>query len=120
MAHNREGQIWDNVTDGANRRYGPGKDYPVIDTLPAGQPVIVLCYTLGETESFTNPFGHVNTSSAWDYVVTSDRDEGGFVADVLVNTSGNIIDQLGEQGTCELLRFRLESPTDSNAAPAAG
>jgi hypothetical protein len=58
----------------------------------------------------------VNTSSAWDYVVISDQDGGGFVADVLVDTGDDIIKQLGEQGACETLRFRLESPTDSNTA----
>jgi hypothetical protein len=112
--HNRTGSIWSNVTLGANRRQGPGTNFGIIDTLPAGTPLIVLCYSLGETESFTTAQGNTNTSAAWDFVVTSDQDSGGYVADVLVDTGGDIVQQLGGQGTCAALRQRLENREDSD------
>jgi hypothetical protein len=111
---NHDGKIWANVTGGAHRRYGPGKNFAVIDTLQAGTSLIVLCYSLGDTESFTTPGGQMNMSNAWDFVVTSDQDPGGYVADVLVDTGGDITRQLGEQGACDALRQRLVNFSDSN------
>ncbi len=111
---NHDGKIWANVTDGARRRYGPGKNYDIIDTLQAGTSLIVLCYSLGDTESFMTPGGKTYTSNAWDFVVTSDQDPGGYVADVLVDTGGDITQQLGEQGRCDALRQRLVNSSDSN------
>src|SRR6266516_635093 len=105
--HNHEGKVWSNVTLGANRRQGPGTNYSVIDTLPANQQLIVLCYSLGDTESFTAPNGQTYSSDAWDFVVTSDQDPGGYVADVLLDTGGDIRQQLGSQGTCPALKQRL-------------
>lgn len=107
--HNRTGTIWGNVTAGANRRKGPGTKYdPPIDTLPAGKPVIVLCYAHGESVTWTAPNGHTYTSDAWDFVVTSDQDPGGYVADVFVDTGGDIVQQLGQQGTCDALGDRTD------------
>ena len=107
--HNRTGSIWSNVTAGANRRHGPGTKYdPPIDTLPAGKGLIVLCYVHGETVSWTAPNGQTYTSDAWDFVVTSDQDSGGYVADVFVDTGGDIAQQLGQQGTCDALGDRLD------------
>jgi hypothetical protein len=107
--HNHEGKIWSNVTLGANRRHGPGTSFGVIDTLPANQQLIVLCYSLGDTESFANPTdpNHPFSSNAWDFVVTSDQDPGGYVADVFVDTGGDIRQQFGSQGTCPALKQRL-------------
>lgn len=104
--HNHTGSIWGNATPSVNRHSGPGESFAVIDTLPANQSLIVLCYSLGDIVTFTNPF-QTNTSAAWDFVVTSDQDPGGFVADVFVNTGGDITIQLGEQGTCKALQQRL-------------
>lgn len=109
--HNHAGSIWSNVTDGANRRHGPGTSFnPPIDKLPAGTSLIVLCYTRGDSESWTPPDGQTYTSDAWDFVVTSDQDRGGYVADVLIDTGGDITHQLGAQGTCDALRQRLAHP----------
>ncbi len=108
---NHGGSIWSNVTQGAHRRRGPGTNFEVIDTLPAGQSLVVLCYSRGQSESFTAPDGHTYTSDAWDFVITSDQDPGGYVADVLVETGGDITQLLGAQGTCEILRQRL-APTN--------
>ena len=115
--HNHAGSIWSNVTDGANRRHGPGTSFnPPIDKLPAGTSLIVLCYTRGDTESWTTPplpnapHGVTNTSDAWDFVVTSDQDRGGYVADVFIDTGGDITLQLGAQGTCDALRQHLAHP----------
>ena len=105
--HNHTGYIWSNVNGGANRRHGPGTNYGIIDNLPAGTPLIVLCYSHGQSESFTAPNGQAYTSDAWDFVVTRDPDLGGFVADVLVDTGGDITQQLGEQNTCRNLKNRL-------------
>ena len=112
--HNRTGSIWGNVSEGAHRRYGPGTNYAIIDTLQAGQTLVVLCYSLGDTESFTTPGGQTNTSNAWDFVVISDQDGGGYVADVFVDTGDDITKQLGVQGQCDALRQRLANPSDSN------
>jgi hypothetical protein len=109
--HNHAGSIWSNVTDGANRRHGPGTSFnPPIDKLPAGTSLIVLCYTLGDTESWMAPNGQTYTSDTWDFVVTSDQDRGGYVADVFIDTGGDITYQLGAQGTCDALRQRLAHP----------
>src|SRR5690349_14235323 len=90
--HNHTGSIWGNATDGVNRHSEPNKQSATIgNPLPAGQSLIVLCYTLGETVSFQNPEnppGQPFSSNAWDYVVTSDQDKGGYVADVYVDTKG--------------------------------
>ncbi len=104
--HNHDGKIWSNATNGAHRRSGPGEDYAVIDTLAADQSLIVLCYTQGEPVEFTNPF-QTNVSDAWDFVVISDQDPGGYVADVFIDTHGDIIQQLGEQGRCDILQQRF-------------
>ena len=108
--HNHTGSIWSNVTDGANRRHGPGTNYGVIDNLPAGTPLIVLCYSHGQSESFTAPNGQAYTSDAWDFVITGDQDRGGYVADVLIDTDGDVVQQLGAQGTCDALRQHLANP----------
>ena len=108
--HNHTGSIWSNVTLGANRRRGPGTNFEKIDTLPAGQSLIILCYSRGQSESFTAPNGQTYTSDAWDFVVTGDQDPGGYVADVLVDTGGDITQQLGSQGTCQILQQRLATP----------
>ncbi len=108
--HNRTGSIWSNVTLGANRRRGPGTNFDKIDNLPAGQSLIVLCYSRGDTESFTAPNGRSYSSDAWGFVVTSDQDPGGYVADVFVDTGGDIRQQLGAQGTCNVLQQRLVTP----------
>src|SRR6266487_2096758 len=114
--HNHKGSIWSKNPDGtplkANRRRGPGTDFAKVatheGTLDGETPLIVLCYSLGEREiSFDAPDGVTYKSYAWDFVVTDDQDPGGFVADVLVNTDGNIQHQLGEQGKCSELRQRL-------------
>jgi uncharacterized protein YraI len=102
------GKIWSNVTQGANRRQGPGTNYPTIGQgLTAGQSLIVLCYSSGTTESFTAPNGQTYTSDDWDFVLTSEQDTGGYVADVLIDTGGDISQQLGSQGTCTYLKQRL-------------
>ena len=108
--HNHTGSIWNNVTDGVRRHTGPGTDYEVKDTLPAGQSLIVLCYSHnshGIRQNWTTPGGQPNMSDAWDFVVTGDLDPGGYVADVYVNTGGDITQQLGGQGTCDALRHNL-------------
>jgi len=108
--HNHTGSIWSNVgDDGVNRHSGPHADPTTIigTALKAGQQLIVLCYSLGDTESFRAPDGQTYTSNAWDFVVKDDTDSGGFVADVFIDTGGNIKQQLGEQGTCGALRQRL-------------
>lgn len=56
----------------------------------------------------------------WDFVVTSDGDVGGYVADVFVDTGDDIIKQLGEQGSCNLLQQRLTSNPAPNAPPPLG
>ncbi len=105
--NNHTGSIWGNVTGHVHRRLGPGTNFDIIDSLQAGQPLIILCYSLGDTESFTAPSGQTNTSDAWDFVVISDQDAGGYVADVFVDTGSNITQQLGEQGRCDQLQQRL-------------
>ena len=107
--HNHTGSIWSNATGGVHRRHGPGTNFAIIDSLQAGTSLIVLCYSLGDSESFTTPGGQTNTSNAWDFVVTSDQDAGGYVADVFIDTGGDIRQQLGTQGTCDALRQRLAS-----------
>lgn len=102
------GSIWENATAGVRRHSRPDPNSPPIgDPLQAGQPLIILCYSLGTTESFVNPRGITNTSDAWDFVVTSDQDPGGYVADVFVNTDGDIAQQLGNQGRCSILKQSL-------------
>ncbi len=105
-----EGKIWSNVTEPVHRRSGPTTHHPIIDQFQAGQEFLVLCYSLGDTEQFenpTNPPGHPFTSNAWDFVVTSEQDTGGYVADVFIDTGGDIRQQLGTQGTCPALKGRL-------------
>ncbi len=105
--YNHPGTVWENAGR-VNRHRGPKADpTTVIDTVNAGQRVTILCYSHGDTEKFINPHGHENTSDAWDFVVTGDQDRGGFVADVFINTDGDIAQQLGSQGTCDALRQRL-------------
>lgn len=118
--HNHEGKIWDNIPSVVHRRYGPGTSFEVIDSLQPGQPLIVLCYSLGDTESFTTPGGQTNTSNAWDFVVIGDGDAGGYVADVFVETGDDIVKQLGEQGSCNLLQQRLASNPAPNEPPPFG
>src|SRR5215471_6240483 len=98
--HNHDGKIWSNATQSVYRRSGPGEDYDVIDTLEADQTLIVLCYTQGDLVEFTNPF-QTNVSDAWDFVVTGNQDPGGYVADVFIDTHGDIIQQLGMQNRCD-------------------
>jgi hypothetical protein len=104
---NHAGTIWSNTPGQVHRRTGPGINYSLIDSLLPGQQLVVLCYSWGDTETFTNPNGVTNTSAAWDFVVTSDQDPGGYVADVFINTGGDISQQLGQQGICEQLKQRL-------------
>jgi hypothetical protein len=108
--HNHTGSVWNNVTSGAIRRHGPSTNFSVIDTLPAGTPLLVLCYLQGQSETFTAPNGQTYTSTVWDFVVTSDQDHGGYVADVLIDTGGDTAQQLGSQGTCSALLQRLVHP----------
>jgi hypothetical protein len=106
--HNHTGSIWGNATDGVNRHSEPNKNSATIGIpLQAGQSLIVLCYSRGQSMTFKNPNGHVNTSDAWDFVVTSDQDPGGYVADVYVDTGDDIARQLGEQGRCDILQQSL-------------
>ena len=114
--HNHTGSIWSNVPhDGANRREGPGTHFEINKKLPAGTSLIVLCYTQsGDTQSWVAPGGHTYRSDAWDFVVTSDQDRGGYVADVLIDTGGEITHQLGTEGTCDALSRRLANPSDSS------
>ena len=108
--HNHTGRIWETVpTDGVNRHSDPTHNPDtIIGTLHANQQLIILCYSLGDTESFPNPVDPAHPSSnAWDFVVTSDQDRGGYVADVFVDTGGDIRHQLGEQGRCDILKQRL-------------
>lgn len=104
---NHSGTIWSNVPNQVHRRSGPGTSYAIIDSLSASQQLIVLCYSWGDTETFTNPNGATNTSAAWDFVVTSDQDAGGYVADVFIDTGGDISQQLEQQGLCNQLKQRL-------------
>jgi len=67
--------------------------------------------------SFQAADGQTYTSKDWDFVVTSDQDPGGYVADVFVNTGGNIEQQLGEQGRSDALQQRLVAPSGSNQLP---
>ena len=109
--HNHTGFIWDHAMNGVNRHKGPSKDSPkILPALHAGQSLIVLCYSLGDDMEFPNPFQPNNTSNAWDFVVTSDQDGGGYVADVFIDTGGDIVQQLGGQGTCDALQRRLANP----------
>src|SRR5690349_20496818 len=73
------------------------------------QILIVLCYSYGDTVSVVNPYGHKNTSDAWDFVITSDDDPGGYMADVYIDTGDDSIQQLGPQGTSDALQQRLMS-----------
>ena len=103
---NHDGIVWHNAGR-VNRHSGPTADSnTVIDTINANQPVTVLCYSHGDTQSFTAPDGHTYTSDAWDFVVTSDQDAGGFVNDVHINTGGDIRKQLPV--TCSVLAQRLQ------------
>ena len=104
--YNLQGTVWENAAR-VNRHSGPKADpTTIIDTIHANQQVTILCYSKGDTQTFANPF-RTNTSDAWDFVVTSDQDPGGYVADVLIDTGGDIRQQLGSQGTCDALRQRL-------------
>ena len=105
--HNHTGSIWSNATAGVRRHRQPHVNSEVIDTLHAGQALIVLCYEHGDEATFDAPNGLKYASNAWDFVVTSDQDAGGYVADVFVDTGGDITQQLGGQGTCDVLRQRL-------------
>ncbi len=109
--HNHTGRIWQSVgTDGVWRHSEPNNDHDTrIDTLHAGQQLIVLCYSLGTPISLLHPTGPQPThpSEAWDFVVTGDQDRGGYVADVFIDTGGDIRQQLGEQGRCDILKQRL-------------
>lgn len=108
--HNHTGYVWNNAANGANRRHGPGTNFGVIDTLQAGTSLIVLCYSHGQSETFTAPNGQTYTSDVWDFVVTSDQDRGEYVADVFIDTGGDVAQQLGAQGTCDALRQHLANP----------
>jgi len=75
--------------------------------------VNIASLVLGYPISLQDPTGPEPThpSDAWDFVVTSDQDSGGYVADVFVATGGDIRQQLGEQGRCDILMQRLaDSP----------
>ncbi len=109
--HNHTGTVWSNATSGVHRRSGPGTTFPINKTLPAGTPLIVLCYSQGEEQSFTASDGHVYTNTAWDFVIIDDQDPGGYVADVYVDTGGDITHQLGVQGTCTRLSQTLAGPS---------
>lgn len=102
----QQGTVWGNI--GSVTRYSaPHSDATkVIDTLHANQSVKVLCYSHGDTESWKTPGGVNNTSDAWDFVVTSDQDPGGFVNDVFIDTGGPIQHLLPV--TCTILSQRLQ------------
>jgi len=113
--HNHTGKIWQSLTDGVFRHSEPTNtpETRIGAPLQAGQQLIVLCYSLGTPISLQHPTGPQPThpSDAWDFVVTSDQDRGGYVADVFIDTGGNIRQQLGEQGRCDILKQRLvDSP----------
>jgi len=108
------GSIWGNATEGVNRRCGPGTGFKIIDTLSANQDVTVVCFLRGDTESFTASDGNTYTSDAWDFVVTGDGDRGGYVADVLINTGGDITQQLGAHGNCSIIRRDQGEPDFAN------
>ena len=118
------GSIWSNATEGVNRRCGPGTGFKIIDTLSANQGVLVVCFLLGDTESFTASDGNLNTSDAWDFVLTSESDSGGYVADVYINTGGDITQQLGAHGNCSIIRRddqvepNFANPCNLNPPPA--
>ncbi len=99
------GKVWGNA--GSVTRYsGPHADpTTALDTINANQSVTVLCYSNGDTESFTTPGGVHNTSAAWDFVVTSIQDPGGFVPDVYIDTGGPIQNQLP---SAEVIALRLQ------------
>jgi len=105
--YNHPGTIWQTAAI-VNRHSGPKSDsHTVTGTLHAGQHVTILCYSKGSPESFENPLHTPPTSDAWDFVVTGDQDLGSFVADVFIDTGGDIRQQLGSQGTCDALCKRL-------------
>ena len=107
------GTVWHNA--GSVTRYsGPHADpTTVIDTINHDQSVTVLCYSLGDNMTWTTPplpnypNGVTNTSDAWDFVVTSDQDPGGFVADVFLDTDNKDIRVLLTV-TCTILYQRLQ------------
>jgi hypothetical protein len=112
--HNHTGKIWHSLTEGVFIHSEPTNTPETrIGTLHADQQLIVLCYSFGDSISLQHPTGDEPTqpSNAWDFVVTSDQDRGGYVADVFIDTGGDIRQQLGEQGRCDILKRRLaDSP----------
>ena len=108
----QKGSVWGNA--GSVTRYSVPHADPTkaIDTLKANQSVTVLCYSHGDTETWTStpfaghPQGEFYKSDAWDFVVTGDQDPGGFVADVYIDTGGPIQNQLPV--TCTILSQRLQ------------
>ncbi|PWI17209.1 SH3 domain-containing protein [Streptomyces sp. Act143] len=62
-----------------NVRSGPGTTYSIVDVLPEGAQVAILCQTPGTT--ITGPYG---TSSIWDCIAN-----GKYVSDAYVQTGSD-------------------------------
>jgi len=62
-----------------NVRSGPGTTYSIVDVLPEGARVAILCQTSGTTVS--GPYG---TSNIWDSIAN-----GKYVSDAYVNTGSD-------------------------------
>ncbi|NNN35595.1 SH3 domain-containing protein [Streptomyces sp. S3(2020)] len=62
-----------------NVRSGPGTGYPVVDVLPEGSQVPILCQSPGTT--ITGPYG---TSNIWDCIAS-----GEYVSDAYVKTGSD-------------------------------
>lgn len=62
-----------------NVRSGPGTSYSIVDVLPEGSKVAILCQTPGTT--ITGPYG---TSNIWDCIAS-----GKYVSDTYVNTGSD-------------------------------
>jgi uncharacterized protein YraI len=62
-----------------NVRSGPGTSYSIVDVLPEGTKVAILCQTPGTT--VTGPYG---TSNIWDCIAN-----GKYVSDAYVQTGSD-------------------------------
>ena len=62
-----------------NVRSGPGTGYSIVDVLPEGLKVAILCQTPG-----TNIAGPYGTSNIWDCIAS-----GEYISDAYVNTGSD-------------------------------
>ncbi|MFF7451180.1 MULTISPECIES: SH3 domain-containing protein [unclassified Streptomyces] len=62
-----------------NVRSGPGTGYPIVDVLPEGSKVAIICQTPG-----TNVTGPYGTTNIWDSIAN-----GKYVSDAYVNTGSD-------------------------------